>query len=378
MPRTPQEYLIGLHRIREVTPRRMIALLDRFPSPEAIWRASVADLRSISEVAPAAEAIAAGRSEEALDQELHRGERLQARAVTLLDPEYPPPLRALPSPPAVLYVRGRVDVDTRRALGIVGTRRSSRYGRSVAEGLAADLAGCGLIVVSGLAVGIDAAAHRGALSVGGLTVAVLGSGFLHPYPVENRALFEEIAERGTLLSPFPLDLEPAKWTFPSRNVVLAGLCRGVIVVEAPERSGALLTARAALDQGREVLAVPGNVTSGGSAGTNRLIRDGAVAVTSSEDVLAEFPDLAKLAGSRRSGHREGEVARSPVEERVLEAIGLEPVHIDDIIARIGLTPAEASSTLFLLQMRGAIQEVEGRRYVRGPLRIKGQVPGSRS
>jgi DNA processing protein len=366
MSRTPQEYLIGLHRISEVTPRRMIALLDHFPSPEAIWRASVADLRSIPEVAPAAEAIAAGRSDEALDQELHRGERLQARAVTLLDPEYPPLLRALPYPPAVLYVKGRVQVDTRRALGIVGTRRSSRYGRSVAERLAAGLAGCGLIIVSGLAVGIDAAAHRGALSVGGLTVAVLGSGFLHPYPAENWALFEEIAERGTLLSPFPLDLEPAKWTFPARNVVLAGLCRGVIVVEAPERSGALLTARAALDQGREVLAVPGNVTSAGSAGTNRLIRDGAVLVTSAAEILSEFPDLAVLAPHSLGSDRSSPPSLSQVEQRVLDAISLEPVHIDDIIAGIGLTPAEAASTLFLLQMRGAIQEVEGRRYTRRP------------
>jgi len=366
MDRAPREYLIGLNRIPEVTPRRMAVLLERFGSPELIWQAPVQALASLPGLAAAAERIAASRDEEGLDRELERAEREEVRIVTLLDLDYPAPLRAIEAPPAVLYLKGEGSLSAAPMIAVVGTRRSSGYGRSVAESLAADLARCGITILSGLAVGIDAAAHRGALKAGGATIAVLGSGLFRLYPAAHRRLAEEILERGLLVSEYPLDLAPAKWTFPQRNRILAGLVRGVVVVEAPERSGALITARLALEQGREVLAVPGNVTSAGSVGPNRLIRDGAALVEGAGDVLAQFPDLAPLLRPRADDRAARLAALSPEARRAYDLIGLEPVHIDDIIACGQLSPTEAAHALLVLQMENLIQELEGRRYGRTP------------
>ncbi|HDL84952.1 MAG TPA: DNA-protecting protein DprA, partial [Candidatus Acetothermia bacterium] len=195
-------------------------------------------------------------------------------------------MRQIENPSAVLYVRGETRIDTTRTLAIVGTRRSSRYGRSMAGKLAQDLARLGLTVVSGLAIGIDTAAHKGALQ-SGCTVAVLGSGLAHIYPASNTRLAAQICEQGgSLVSEYPLTMPPSKWTFPQRNRIISGLSRGVIVVEAPQRSGALITARLASEQGREVFAVPGNATSTASAGTNALITDGAKLVTRVNDVIS--------------------------------------------------------------------------------------------
>lgn len=366
MGREAREYVIGLNLISELTPRRLAGLLQRFGSAEAIWQAPTEVVAALPELAPAAAKIAASRDEALLDRELERADREGIRIVTFLDPDYPAPLREIETPPAVLYSRGRGSVDAARAIAVVGTRRSSRYGRSVAERLSEDLARSGITVLSGLAVGIDSAAHRGALRGEGATVAVLGSGLLRLYPAANRALAEEVAEHGLLVSEYALDTPPAKWTFPQRNRILSGLSRGVVVVEAPEHSGALITARLALEQGREVFAVPGNVTSAGSVGTNRLIRDGAKLVEEVRDILCEFPDLSCLirpAGGDRAV-RLG--ALSPTARRVYDLIGLEPIHIDDIIARGEVSPTEAAHALLLLQMENLIEELEGRRYGRTP------------
>lgn len=285
MKRSARHILIGLNLIREITPRRMEILLDRFCSPQAIWEAPAQEIAAIPGFSSGiALQIASSRDEAAIDRELALAQRLRISIITLLDPDYPPALREIESPPPVLYTRGEKRIDTRRTIAIVGTRRASGYGRAMAERLAYNLGTLGLIVVSGLAVGIDTAAHRGALHAGAETVAVLGSGLLHPYPASNRGLIEEISQSGTVLSEYPLDTHPAKWTFPQRNRTISGLSRGVVVVEAPERSGALITARLALEQGREVFAVPGNVTSTASAGTNRLIKDGAKLVETVEEI----------------------------------------------------------------------------------------------
>ncbi len=243
MSRPARDYLVGLNLIPELTPRRMAVLLDRFASPEEMWHAPVGAIAALPGFASAADRIAGGRDERALDRELERAKREGIRIVTVLDPEYPVPLREIEAPPTVLYLRGEGSLDTTRTIALVGTRRSSRYGRAVAERLGEDLCRVGLIVVSGLAVGIDAAAHRGALRGGGTTVAVLGSGLLKLYPAGHHSLAREIAQRGLLVSEYPLETPPAKWTFPQRNRVISGLSRGVVVVEAPERSGALITAR---------------------------------------------------------------------------------------------------------------------------------------
>ena len=286
--------------------------------------------------------------------------------LTLLDQDYPPLLRQIENPSAVLYMRGEQRIDTTRTLAIVGTRRSSRYGRMMAGKLAKDLARIGLIIVSGLAIGIDTAAHKGALE-SGRTVAVLGSGLGHIYPASNTRLASQICERGgSLVSEYPLTTPPSKWTFPQRNRIISGLSRGVIVVEAPQRSGALITARLAMEQGREVFAIPGNATSTASVGTNALIKDGAKLVTNTDDVLCEFPDLATLNQASPQSKQEPGPSLSSEERNVYEIIGLEPLHIDDIISRVGISPTRAAQILLTLQMQGLIEEIEGRRYIRSP------------
>ena len=367
MDRSQREYLIGLNLIAELTPRRMTVILDRFSSPEEMWRAPQGKLASLPGFnAEVAERVARARSEKDLDDELDRARKLHISILTILDEEYPPLLRQIENPPAALYVRGETRIDTARTLAIVGTRRSSRYGRAMAGKIAQDLARLGLTVVSGLAIGIDTAAHNGALK-SGITVAVLGSGLGHIYPASNTHLAEQICERGgSLVSEYPIAMPPSKWSFPQRNRIISGLSRGVIVVEAPKRSGALITARLAMEQGREVFAVPGNVTSQASTGTNSLIKDGAKLVTCVDDVISEFPDLAALTEPSTQVGREREIDLPAEERRVYDLIGLEPLHIDDIISRVGISPTRAAQILLTLQMQGLIEQIEGRRYIRSP------------
>ena len=366
MERTDRELLVGLNLIPQLTPKRAKVLFRKFESFEEIWRAPGARFSAIFGSSVIGEAIASGRSEGAIDEELAKAEEMGIRIVTLVDEEYPSLLREIDDPPLVLYAAGELPIDTARAIAIVGTRRASRYGNLVAGRFASRLALRGITIVSGLAAGIDSAAHQGALDVGGKTIAVLGSALDCIYPKRNRALFERIASHGTVISEYPLGTKPAKWTFPQRNRIISGLSRGVIVVQAPERSGALITARLALEQGREVFAVPGNITSLVSAGTNRLIKQGAQLIDDVEEVLEEFPDLRSIARSPAEEPKPEETPLGAREKRVYELIGLEPVHVDDIIARADLSPTEASHVLLLLQLEGLIEEVEGGRYIRKP------------
>jgi len=363
MKRTNSQYLVGLNLIPELSPRRLITLLDHFSSPEEVWLASVNELSSLLGFRGVAGEVVSGRSEEKLDNELELARKLELDITTLVDPDYPVLLREIEAPPAVLYMKGRKRIDTARTIAIVGTRRSSGYGRAIARRLARELGAMGLVIVSGLAVGIDTAAHRGALETNAHTVAVLGSGFRHIYPAANAKLAERIGEMGTLLSEYPVDTKPAKWTFPQRNRILSGLSRGVVVVEAGVRSGALITARFALEQGREVLAVPGNLTSASSAGPNRLIKDGAKLVETVDDIVQEFPDLCCSNEKSRVKERK-RISLSEAQQRVYDLIGLEAMHIDDIIDRGNLSLSEASYILLVLQMENLIQEVEGGRYIR--------------
>jgi DNA processing protein len=366
MNRTMGQYLVGLNLIRHINPRRMAILLDRFPSPQAIWEATQDEIAALPGFAAVAAQMVSERSDEALERELENAEEKGIQFITLLDPDYPPLLRQIETPPPVLYVKGDLSVDTTRTIGIVGTRRSSGYGRAVASRLAYGLGRLGLIVVSGMAEGIDTAAHKGALKASAHTVAVLGAGFGHLYPASNRGLASRIERTGTLLTEYPLDMRPARWTFPQRNRILSGISRGVVVVEAPERSGALITARFALEQGREVFAVPGNLTSTASTGPNRLIKDGAKLVEDTGDIIGEFPDLSALVHPQAEQAQASVPSLSEQELGVYERIGLEPVHIDDIISHGELSPTEAAHILLRLQMADLIREVEGRRYIRNP------------
>ncbi len=364
MMRTERECLIGLNRIPQLTPKRAKRLLEYFASFADIWTAPSGQLASVLGSSMLGEAIASARDEAVVDAELREAERLGLRLVTLVDADYPPLLREIDDPPFALYVRGRFPIDTARTVGVVGTRRATQYGKLVSARLASQLALKGVVVVSGLAAGIDASAHQGALDVGGHTVAVLGNGVDVCYPRSNQSLYDRVSEGGTLLSEYPLGTRPAKWTFPQRNRILAGLCRGVVVVQAPARSGSLITARLALEQGREVFAVPGNITTATSAGTNGLLRQGAKLVETIDDILEEFPDLRSMADRSSVESEDTQPKLGDRERRVFDLIGLDPVHVDDIIARADLSPTEASHVLLLLQLEDLIAEVDGGCYVR--------------
>jgi DNA processing protein len=280
--------------------------------------------------------------------------------------EYPALLRSLPAAPATLQVRGRLVASDALAVAVVGSRRATPYGLGVAETMAADLAARGVTIVSGLARGVDSAAHRGALRVGGRTIAVLGSGVDVVYPPENRRLADEIADHGALLSQFAPGTPPLPQNFPTRNAVIAGLSLAVVVVEAAERSGSLITARLAAELGREVLAVPGRVTAPESRGANRLIQDGAALALGWEDVVAALPDRWKSCIDTAA--KMAPAAAAPVESEpgrtILSLLGEDPIDIDRVIERSGLGAARVSAALLDLELNGRVRQIEGKRFVR--------------
>jgi DNA processing protein len=287
--------------------------------------------------------------------------------ITRAGDEYPAQLAAVPSAPETLYVRGRLVTDDALAVAIVGSRRATPYGLEVAERLGAALGARGVTVVSGLARGIDSAAHRGALASGGRTIAVLGSGVDVIYPPENRRLAGRIVEAGAVVSQFAPGTRPLPYHFPERNRVIAGLTLAVVVVEAAEKSGALITAGFAAELGREVLAIPGRVSSPESRGAHRLIQDGAALVQDAEEVIAALPARwqACVKGATGRDTRGGTV---PVEHgdrgRVLAALGEDPVTIDDVIERSGVAAGRATALLLELELAGRVRQLDGKRFAR--------------
>ena len=284
--------------------------------------------------------------------ELERLTRLGFRFLARSETAFPPLLRAIHDPPPGLYVRGDADLDllSRPAVAVVGARACSAYGRQVARSLGRDLAGAGLVVVSGLARGVDAESHRGALEAGGVTVAVLGCGIDRDYPVAHRELARQVAAAGLVVSEYAPGVEPAPWRFPARNRIVAGLCAATIVVEARERSGALITADFALEEGREVFAVPGEITSALSAGSNALLRLGATPLTAAQDVLESYgvatPDAAALALSG---------AALAVLDRIRDASS----GADELARASGFTAGELAVALTELELAGAVREEDG-------------------
>jgi len=349
-----------------LSPRKLLLLLDHFPSAEAAWRASQTQLEAVPGFTRDAVGFVSKRHTLALDRELDEIERRKLDVLTLADERYPQALRGLKVPPPVLYVDGTLEERDQLALAVVGTRRSSAYARRVTAQLTRQLVKRGLTVVSGLALGVDSAAHRSALEASGRTLAVLGSGLARVYPVENRQLAQHVAAQGAVLSEFSLFTDPARWTFPRRNRVISGLSRGVLVVEAPRKSGALITAKAALDQGREVFAVPGCITQPNASGCHLLIQQGAKLVQNVEDILDEFPDLRAL--SKRLLPPPS-VSRplpplSDAQQRVFAALSFEPRHINDLVAANALSVAELSALLVELEVLGLVGEMDNKHYVR--------------
>lgn len=285
-----------------------------------------------------------------------------ARILTFLDPDFPPLLGKIPDPPAILYVLGHLEPAGRR-LAVVGSRRPTHAGLRWTEDLAAELSRQGVTVVSGLARGIDAAAHRGGLAGPGGTIAVLGCGIDRIYPPEHESLFREIAELGAVISEYPPRTEPLPGHFPGRNRIISGLSHGVLVVEAACGSGSLITADFALEQGREVLAVPGGIDRPTSQGTNRLLKEGAHPVTESGDILGVLWPNVSPPASWTPDPSEPEETLSESARTVLEALGPEPRNIDELAGKSGLTPKELSATLLHLELQGRAESLPGARYI---------------
>jgi DNA processing protein len=309
-----------------------------------------------------------------IHERIHDETGSMPRALSPADAGYPSRLAEVPDAPGTLHVHGALVNADALAVAVVGSRRATPYGLEVAETLAADLAARGVTIVSGLARGIDAAAHRGALRVGGRTLAVLGSGIDVIYPPENRRLAAEIAERGALLSQFAPGTPPLPQNFPTRNQVIAALSLAVVVVEAAEKSGSLITARLAAELGREVLAVPGRITAPESRGANRLIQDGALVAMGWEDVVGVLPERWKArvtatAGIGRAGDAAA-VGRGALEgepsgyRSILELLGEDPIDIDHVIERSGLGAGRVSAALLELELEGRVRQIEGKRFVR--------------
>lgn len=345
-----------------VGPRTRQALLDAFGSPVGVFDAAPSELREVSGVGP-----------KLLKSLVHDAARIDVQAevelcvehgiepLTVDEDEYPRMLGEIHDPPSVLYVRGQLRSQDEMSVAIVGTRHASRYGLAQAERLAGGLARAGMTVVSGLARGIDAAAHRGALAAGGRTLAVLASGLLNIYPPEHEDLAAEICAGGALVAENPPRFEPATGSFPQRNRIISGLSLGVVVVEAAERSGALITARHAMEQNREVFAVPGRVDSRVAGGCHQLIRDGAALVESVDDVLDQLGPLIGPA-ERADGtvvHHPAELQLNTQEQKVLAAIGSEPTSVDDVVYDSGLPIHRVLSTISVLEMRHLVQRISG-------------------
>jgi DNA processing protein len=351
-----------------VGPHTSRALLERFGSAGRVLDAKVGALRDVPGVGPKiAEQIARARREHDAAAELELCRQTGVDLVTLGDPGYPPPLGDIPDPPRLLYVRGRYAPADALAIALVGSRKCTPYGLRVAERLAASLARVGLTVVSGLARGIDAAAHRGALKAGGRTLAVLANGLAQVYPPEHEELAREVADSGAVLSEMSMRQSPLAGLFPQRNRIISGLCLGVVVVEATPRSGSLSTARHAMEQNREVFAVPGPVDSLASRGCHRLIRDGARLVETVDDILEELGPLVREvrpAPAEPAVRHPAELTLSDLERSLLGRLDDRPLAVDELIALTGLTAAQVMATLSVLEMRRLVRRLPGHQFVR--------------
>jgi len=345
-------------------------LLERFGSPEKVFSASWEELSSFPLLRrESVEHIYRFKIEGVVEKEVEKAKGLGVRLVSLQNRQYPPNLKNIPDPPLILYIKGKLVEEDRNSIAIVGTRRPSTYGRSVAEKLSSELATRGLGIVSGLARGIDTLAHRGALSAGGRTIAVMGCGLDVVYPRENRRLLREIEARGVVCSEFPFGTHPEPGNFPVRNRIISGISLGTLVVEADERSGALITAKLALEQGREVFAIPGNITSRNSLGTNYLIKRGAKLVQQWEDVVEELPlPIREAVGKRSFPSPEGARNEFPLtdsERAIYRHLSPdEPLHIDQLAESLGMDYNLLLSHLLSLEIKQKIVQLPGKLFVR--------------
>ncbi len=381
-------YWLALKLIPGLGTRTANKLLERFRTPQAIFRASRTELEAAGVSGAVAQSVASGCTFDDAATQQEKMAEAGAVALTIGDPRYPQTLRDIFDPPVLLFARGRVELLQSIAIGVVGTRRPTAYGIAVAERLSADLAHAGMTIASGMARGIDTASHRGTLTAGGDTIAVFGCGVDVIYPSENKKLASEIATRGLLLSEFPMGSVAFPQNFPIRNRIIAGISVGVLVVEGAQYSGSAITAKLAMDQGREVFAVPGNITSKLSWAPNLLIKQGARLVQDWNDVVSELPAesrrhlievgrqklLAEAGGTAgaTSGTEESSLfnSRGPelndVTRKTLEALKVDaPIHLDDLLEKIeDITTSEVIAALFELEMLGLVKQLPGKNFVK--------------
>jgi DNA processing protein len=383
------EGLLRLALIQGVGPHRLAALVGTFGSADAVLRASPGRLRSVAGIGPelAGRILSAARSPGggAAARAMRSMRRVGAFALTSTDPKYPPAFGRVVDPPYLLFGAGDLSALELESIAIVGTRSPTPYGKTAARQLSADLALAGYCIISGLARGIDSAAHEGALSVGAPTMAVLGHGIDQIYPPENKQLFDAVRENGLLLTEYSPGETPKSGNFPRRNRLIAALSKAVLVVEMGHQSGAQHTVGYALDQGKEVMAVPGSILSPASAGTNQLIKDGARLVVSAQDVLEELRGVGEVTRPLSDRHR-NPAQRSkalpqvepfrpppdpslplltPEEERLLTALGREALHVDELAIQSGRTAPSVLAALLHLELRGLVCALPGKRYARG-------------
>jgi DNA processing protein len=354
-------YWLGLSLTPGVGSILIKRLLDRFKTPEAVFHAPMKELLKIEGLGEkVAGEIRKGPLEKAVEKELNLLKGLGGTILTFKEDAYPKRLRDIYDPPALLYVRGELKKEDELAVAIVGSRKTSLYGRWITEKVSQELARYGVTIVSGMARGIDSVAHKGAISGGGRTIAVLGCGVDVVYPSENRNLFHQIINQGAILSEFPMGSPPEGGHFPRRNRIISGLSIGVAVVQASAESGSLITAGYALEQGREVFAVPGNVGAEGSRGTNRLIKEGAKLVETSEDILEDI--LPQWTRERETIQKVEPPKRDLNEEEMAlyQLLGETPVHIDVIIRESRFDPGRVSSLLLDLELKGLISQWPGK------------------
>jgi len=344
-------------------------LIDRYQSPERVFKANPEDLLETPGMTPRlTSAILNYRAPDRLRQEIDLAVKRKYQIVTMTDPQYPALLREIPDPPLFLYCYGTLDGQA-ACLAVVGSRKATSYGLATTRKLCAEVASYGVTIVSGMARGIDSAAHEGALSGGGKTIAVLGSGLEQIYPPENRKLFHQIAENGAAISEFSLAKEPLPHHFPKRNRIIAGMSLGTVIVEAARKSGSLITARLAADQGREVFAVPGSIESHKSAGTHALIKQGAKLVENAGDILEEIGHFLNVKPPTDKHAEKGPASTQhpllpPEAVIVLDALEPYPIHIDDLVRKLAMDPGKLAGILLMLEVEGLVRQLPGKQFIR--------------
>ncbi|HLE91555.1 MAG TPA: DNA-processing protein DprA [Anaerolineales bacterium] len=354
-----KRYWIGFNLIKGIGAVRMQALIQHFGDLEVAWKAAPADLAEAGLGAKVIERVLQAREEVDLRKLWEKIESQGIKILTWQDEAYPGRLKEIDQPPPVLYIRGEYLPDDLFAVAIVGTRRVTAYGRQITEEISSFLAANGITVISGLARGVDAIAHQSTLKAGGRTIAVLGCGVDKIYPPEHRGLAEQMMERGAIISDYALGTPPDASNFPPRNRIISGLSLAVVVVEAGETSGALITAEFAAEQGREVFAVPGSILAPQSKGTNKLIQKGALPLLSMDDLMQAL-DLTRV-GEQKAARKV--IPADETEARLMNVLGSEPLHVDEIRNQAELPIEKVSATLALMELKGMVRQVGGMNYV---------------